>query len=512
MNSKSTPRAEFETISPTACRVSVSVPPDRFRSKLDSIYSDLAKNANIPGFRPGKAPRNILNRHYGKEKIISEATEDIIQDTLFPILKEKEISLVGTPRVDHDPWEDGSEFKYVATIEMVPPIPEVDYASLEAVLPRREMTDEILDGAVRRLRISLGESRQVKDRPVRSGDFLLLHFEAEVPDVMVESIEGERPWRYVEDVMEVEVGRGKALEGLEEQLIGMELEEIKEFELVLPDDFGDPRVRGTAANIKLRVLNIREVDLAELTEELVKERFREQGIESVDALREQVRGEIRANWAKMDERATMDQLEAYLSRAFDFPLPEGLVRGHYVDILDRALESLTRDGVQIEELVKPDNEAGRRMRKRARYQAERTVRLDLLIREVARKESIGVADEEVANYLMMLAYRQALREQDLRTLLKDRAFVENTRDDILKKKVSHFLIDKVKAERVPEEEFQSMMEKAREEGESHEKHFLESIEDPELTIREDWLATPTSGEQKGAKQPAEESGSAGESA
>jgi len=488
MTSKSTSKAEFEQLSPTACRVTVTVTPDKFRSKLDSIYNNLAKEANIPGFRPGKAPKNIIDRRFGRERIIHDATEDIIEDSLWPVLKEKELSIVGHPRIDHDDWKEGEDFNYTAVLEIIPPIPEVDYKDIKIVLQDRALNDELVDEEIEHLGYRMGESTEIKDRPVKDGDFILVDFESETPEVTIETIDGEAPWRYEQKNLEIHMGAGKMIKGLDEHITGMELEEIREFKLVLPEDFPDKRVGGKSVDVKIRVAGIREVKPVELTDDLVIEKFGEQGIEDLEGLREKIRQEIQSSWGKMDERATVDQIESYLSRTFDIPLPEGLVRSRYADIMDRTLESLKGEGTDIDKLMEKGNVSGEKIRKRARYQAERLTRIDLVMREVARKESIRVADEEIANYLMLLAYRQGLNEKDLRTLMKDPQFIAGTREELLRKKVTHFLIDKIEAERIGEEEFSKMMEEAREEGESHEKEYVENSVDPDIALQEDYLA------------------------
>jgi trigger factor len=336
---------------------------------------------------------------------------------------------------------------------------------------------------------------------------LLVDLDGEVPDVLVERLDGEDPWRLSEKAMEVELGRGKATQGLEEALRGMELEEIKEFEFALPDDFPDPRVRGKTMRAKARVRAIRVIEPAELTDDLVKERFGDQGVETVDGLKERIRLEIQSSQADMDERATIDQIEGYLTRSFDFPLPEGLVRSEFANVLDRSLAALQEGGTDIEELMRPENERGQRMRKRARFQAERITRIDLIMTEIARREAIGVAHEEIANYIMMMGYRRGLRDRDLKLLLRDGQFIESTRDEILRKKVTHFLVDKATAERVPADQFRAIMEREREQREARERAFVETAADPLLDLDEDYLApavTPSAVEPETGSEPREE--------
>jgi len=465
----------------------VTVPSDSFRRKLDSAYNELAKNSNIPGFRPGKAPRNIINRYYNKEKIHDAAVEETIEEAFWPAVKDKELILAGKPRIEPLPWKDGEDFKFVAVLEAVPPIPEVAYENIEILLPEREITDETIDEEIRKLSIRFGEATEIKDRPASNGDFVTLIFSGEVPDQTVETPEGEKVWHYDEQEMEIELGRGKALPGLEEALAGMELEELKEFDLTLPDDFADARVRSKILKAKARITKIREIKPAVIDDETVKKHFGEKGVADVGALRDKIREEIENANKSLDENSKKEQIYEFLSRMTDFPLPEGMVRGEFINSLDRILKALSDTGTDIEELMKPENERGVRIRKRTRLEAERVARVDLLLGDIARRESIGVQSDEIANYIMMMAYRQGFKEQDLKLLLKDPGFVEGTRNEILQKKVMIFLSSKVKEKKISREDFIAFVENLRKENEETTKSALESLEDPIKALETDYL-------------------------
>jgi trigger factor len=487
MAKKLSTSTEFEQTSPTTWHVAIRVPSEKFKMEQDKIYRDLATNTNIPGFRPGKAPKNILNRHFGKEQILADSYEKVIESTIWPALREKEFTIVGQPRIDFEPWTDGSEFNYRAIFEIVPPIPDIDYESITSTLPVREVTDEILLEELRRLGMRLGESKNITDRTVKNGDLLMINFNGEAPDVTINSLKGEIPWQVTNEMMEVEVGAGKAIIGLDEHLVGMELEEIKEFEFELPDDFSDHRVRGKTIQAKVRLRGIKEITPLKLTDEIIREKFNEQGLENLDDLREKMKAEIETEFSRSDGNDKADQLETSLSIMEGFPLPENLVRSKFAELIDRTLESLNSEGKDTSDLMKEDNEKGIKMRKRARYQAERMVRLDLITREIARKESIDVRHDEVANYLMMVGMRQGLQEKDIKSLLKDPQFVEGTRNDILRKKVTSFLLEKMQVERVSEEKFRGFLDTLREGELSKEKNFVDSIDDPLATFEIDYL-------------------------
>lgn len=504
MTNKPSTSAEFKQFSPTTWHVAIRVPSEKFKVEQDKIYRDLAVNTNIPGFRPGKAPRNILNRHFGKEQILADSYEKVIESTIWPALREKEFTIVGQPRIDFEPWTDGSEFNYRAVFEIVPHIPDIDYESITSMLPVREVTDEILGEELRRLSMRLGKSTAINDRSVKNGDLLMINFNGEIPDVKINSLEGDIPWHVTNEMMEVEVGAGKAIKGLDEHLVGMELEEIKEFEFELPDDFTDHRVRGKTIQAKVRLQGIKEIIPLKLTDEIIREKFNEQGLENLDDLKEKMKSEIETGFSRNDDNNKADQLETSLSNLGGFPLPENLVRGKFAELIDRTLESLRSEGKDTADLMEEDNEKGINMRKRARYQAERMVRLDLITREIARKESIDVRYEEVGNYLMMLGMQQDLQDKDIKSLLKDPQFVEGTRNDILRKKVTSFLLDKMQVERVSEEKYREFLDTLREEELSKEKDFVDSIDDPQTTFEIDYLGDALKEVKEKAREKTEE--------
>ena len=488
MPETSSVKSDFDQISPTTWHVAIQVPSDKIARELDNTYKGLAVKTDVPGFRPGKAPRNIINRTYGKDQILAETCENVIENTIWPVLKEKEITIVGRPRIDFDPWVQGQDFSYQAVFEIVPPIPDIDYESINAILPIREIDDELIDEELRKISLRFGDPERIDKRPVEEGDLVLATFDGEVPDVTVSTIEGDHPWKATSQQMEIEVGAGKTVKGLDEHLIGMELEEIKEFEFILPDDFDDYRVRGKSISAKVRIQGIMKVTPLELTDENVKARFGEHGIETLDALKDKIRGEMEIELTRTEGHEKSDQAEIFLSRTEDFPLPENLVRSKFAELIDRMMESLKADKQDTEFILKEDDEKGIAMRKRGRLQAERSVRLDLLIREIARKESIAVNNEEVANFIMMMGMRQGIQDKDIRTLIQDPNFIEGTRNDILSRKVMSFLISKMQVEKVSKEQHREHLDSVRKEELERELETLRKIEDPFKTVETDYLA------------------------
>jgi trigger factor len=478
MTADKSPQAEFERLSDTRYKIKVSVPPDSFQKKLDETYSELSKHASIPGFRPGKAPRNLLNRYFSPERIIKETADEVVEATFWPVIEKKELTIVGAPHVEQGEWREGEDFTYEATVDVLPPIPQINYEEIKITLPVREVTDEMLEDEIRAFRIRLAEATEIKGRSTQAGDFVIVAFEGLVPDVTISSVEGDAPWGFKDEKMAVELGGGKALPGLEDALLGMELEEIREFELVLPGDFSEPRVRGKSLKAKARLTSIRHLERPELTEQFITDKFGDSGIESIEQLKGKITEELNSTFAQVDDRETIDQIESFFSRNVMFPVPESMLRAEFIDILDRTLNHLKQKDVDINALMEDGNERGRELRKRAWFQAERLNRVNTILREIARKENVKTTAEDVVNYITMLAYRRGLKEKDIKALLSDRKFLEETRDEIQRKQVTHFLLGRVKPERIPMEQFREMMEKAWEESRDHEKSAIEGMEDP----------------------------------
>jgi trigger factor len=478
MTNERNPQAQFEQISPTQYKIEVVVPPEKVQEKLDFAYTELSKSASIPGFRPGHAPRGILNRMFGKDRIVKEMTDEVVEDTFWPAIKQYEFTIVGKPQITPGEMHEGEDFHYTALVEVLPPIPELKFDDIKITLPTHEVTDEVIAEEMRSLQIRLATQSSVTDRPAADDDFVEVDFESEVPDVMVNTLEGEVPWRYKESKLIIELGRGKALPGLEDALRGMVLEEIKDFDVVIPEDFQDPRVRGKKLTAKARLTGIKKLDLPELTDEFIVEKFGDAGIDNLEGLKNKIKEEVEKTYANIDERETIDQIESYLSRSIEFPLPEILVRASFADILDRTLSELQKKGKDIEKLMGPEDEAGLKIRKRAWFQAERMTRLRIILRELARKEGIRVTDENLANFIMMMAYRQGLKEKDIKLLFNDESFINDTREDLIRKQATNVILGKVSPVRVEMEKFKKLVEDAQLESMEFEEATIKTFEDP----------------------------------
>jgi trigger factor len=478
MTNDRNPQAQAEQISPTQYKIEVVVPPEKVQEKLEFAYTELSKSANIPGFRPGHAPRAIINRMFGKERIVKEMTDEVVEDTFWPAIKQYEFTIVGKPQITPGEIHEGEDFHYTALVEVLPQIPDLKFDEIKITLPVHEVTDEVIAEELRSLQIRLATPNTITDRSAADGDFVEVDFESEVPDVMVNALEGEVPWRYKEKNLIVELGRGKALPGLEDALKGMSLEEIKEFEVVVPEDFQDPRVRGKKLQAKARLTNIKNLDLPELTDEFIVEKFGDAAIDNMESLRNKIKEEVEKTYANIDERETIDQIESHLSRNIEFPLPETLVRASFADILDRTLSELQKRGGDIEKLMSAEDEAGLKIRKRAWFQAERMTRLRIILRELARKEGIRVTDENLANFIMMMAYRQGLKEKDIKLLFNDESFVNDTREDLIRRQATNFILAKVTPERVDMEKFKKLVEDAQKESMEFEEETIKTFEDP----------------------------------
>lgn len=495
----------FEQLSPTVFRLDITVPSERAVKILNDTYSELARHANISGFRPGKAPKNILNRHFGKDKIIKESSEGIVENTLWSVIRQKELTVVGRPRIDIDEWGGSEDFRYVATFEVIPQVPEIEYGDIQVKLPIRIIDDKLVDDHLHEIAVRFGSKTLITDRPARLGDIITIEFDGSVPDVMVETVEGEKAWHHFEESMKIELGSNKAIPGLEEALVGMELEEIREAEIKLPDDFADSRVRGKILKVKARLRAIVEVDPMELNDESIKERFKDLGIENLEQLKKVKKDELEAEYQRLDDLECRDQIKEYLSRRSDFPIPEGALRAEFYDLLDKVLTNLRGKGSDIEELLKPDNEEGLKLRKFSWLEAERRVRFNIHIMEIARREAIKVSEEEVANYIMYMGFRQGMKEKDLKSLLRDENFLASTHDEILKNKVLRFISSKVVPERLEINEFKKFAEEQREKSRNMDKEALASMEDPLVRIKREIIPVSTTTTEKSNQSPEQES-------
>jgi trigger factor len=374
-------RVEAQAVSSVIKDVVVELPVEAVQRELDEYYRDLARRARVPGFRPGKVPRSVLERRFGMD-VNQDVASRLVARTTAAALVEAKVEPVAEPVVQRAPVAAGTAFRYTLRCEVWPEIVPEGYDELEANAAPISVGEEDVARELERLREQRAELRPVAGRTiVQKGDHITVSYEALVDGKPFEgSIAKDR---------ELEVGAGHAVPGFEEALAGAEVGRRHTFEIVLPADIGDKKLNGKTAVFHATVAEIKERFVPALDDAFAKDVA--PNLAGLDALRAELRQHLERQAEARGRRAVHEQLVDRALERNTFDVPASLVESELEDQMREAKLSLAMMGIRPEQIAVDD----RRMRQELRPRAERRARQRVLLAAIAVRESIEVGDDEV---------------------------------------------------------------------------------------------------------------------
>jgi trigger factor len=362
---------QVEELPDNKVRLTVDVPGADVHHAVEHAASDLAASVKIPGFRKGKVPMPVLVSRIGKERLYSEAIESHISGWFWNAAARTRIRPVAQPELDYElPASDSSDWSFTATVSVLPKPEVADWSTLEVAYDEPEVPEDLVEHELNVLRSTIAELAPVDGRPAESGD-----------TVVVDLVAGDGGQRdYV-----VELGTGRLVPELEEQLIGMSAGETKQIDLDRPGDEEHAQIEAVMKEIKEKVMPPLDDELARSASEF----------DTLEELRADVEDRLRAQVeAEADEafrRLTLDKLAEASNVQVSGPLVEARTR-----TLLRELDGvMQRSGASLDTYLQMSGESPENLVERLREQAAASVAGELVLEAVADKLGIQVADEEV---------------------------------------------------------------------------------------------------------------------
>ena len=377
-------RVETERKPGSQVVLSVEVPADQVSKSIDQAYSRLAPKVRIPGFRPGKAPRPMVERELGWPTLRQEALDLLLPTAYDAALDEAGLDPIDVPRVEVEQFDRGQPMKFRATVSIKPEITLRDYKDIRVPRPNTEVTEKDVDEAVDRLRARFAELHDV-DRPVQAGDFLTVdtHILKGGATLVGES----------QTDAQLEVDKQRLVPGLADGLIGQTVNDTRDIRLKLPEDYPKKDLAGSDVTFRVTVKSIKERQLPPLDDELAKQVGRGQTLQE---LRSQIQNEmVEAAHSTDEQRFENDVLKA-LDERMEAEVPEALIeREVNRDIRD--LESRLQEqlGMRLDSYLQQTNSTLEVLRAERRPRAVQKVRLELALETVAEREGLTVSDAEV---------------------------------------------------------------------------------------------------------------------
>jgi trigger factor len=420
-------KTSVEEISSIKKKVFIEIPEDQVNKEVESFYKDLGKKAKIKGFRPGKVPRNILERYF-KDYVKTEVVQKLIQDTYPQALSEKDLQPVSPPVIDPGEFEGGKSFQYSAVIEVKPDIKLEGYTGLKIEGKKEEVKDEEVEERLRALQNLHANLKTISEaRPIQAGDYVIVDYEASMGG---KPLEGGKAIDFT-----VEVGSGQFIPALEEKLIGLKPEEEKEIEVSFPEDYGYQKWAGKTISFHVKIKEIKEKILPPLDDEFAKDLG---DYSSFEELKAKLKGEIEKEKELVLERQLKDQVVDQLLEANPFEVPESLVEEQAKAMVSDTKLKLAAQGVVLKNLGVTEE----KLQEDYKAMAQKQVKTFLILDKIASQEGIAVTDEEADDRLKEMAERMHQKFDVVKRYYEKNGLLPEVKAGIIRDKILNFLLEK----------------------------------------------------------------------
>ncbi len=408
-------------------KVNIEIPEEDVTKEIDSFYEGLKKKAKIKGFRPGKVPRNILERYF-KDYVKTEVLQKLIQDTYPKAFSEASLHPVAAPVIDPQELESGKPFQYSAIVEVKPEIKTEGYFGLKIEGKKEEVKEEEIEERLRGLQNLHANLKTISEaRPIQNGDYVIIDYEARMDEKPLE--EG----RAID--FTVEVGGGRFIPALEEKLIGLKLEDEKEIPVPFPEDYGYKKWAGKTISFRVKVKEIKEKILPPLDDEFAKDLG---NYSSLEELKAQLKKEIEREKDLVLDRQLKDQVVDQLLQANPFEVPESLVEAQAKSLVSDIKLRLASQGIDLKSVDMSEEKLLQEHRERA----ERQVKTFLILEKISEQEGITVTDEEVEARLSEISERSHQKLDVVKRYYEKNELIPELKAGILGDKTLSYLLQK----------------------------------------------------------------------
>jgi trigger factor len=368
----------------SAVILEVEVPAERLTRAVDEAVRALSRRTRVAGFRPGKAPRPVLERALPPGAVLDEAVDRLVQVAYRDALIEQALLPLTNPDVEIVQAEEGKPLIFKATVQVRPEVELGDYKNFNFRPEIETIDDEKVERVVEELRDQNGTLAPVEDRGAQKGDYTVIKFEGSSGGVPFEGGTAER--------MPLIIGDERLIPGFEDNLVGLSVGDTKGFDVTFPDDYGEESLRGKQAHFEVEVRELREKVLPDKDDDFARSMGE---FEDLPALRVGIQERLERNALDKARHQFADQIIEYAVANATLDLPDILLEQEVEVMHDEFRASLARQGVSEEAYLKVTNKTSADMHADFRPDAEKRVKVLLVLSKVAEAEGITISDADV---------------------------------------------------------------------------------------------------------------------
>lgn len=412
--------------------LAITIPQEDVDKAAAEIYRDIAKNVNIKGFRPGKAPKSVIKNFYG-DYVTGELTKKLVSDSLEKAVTDNELPVVSMPDIAGEPQAvEGQDFSFTAAFDLKPEVSPQQYTGFNLKKLKSAVSDADIDGVIEQLRSNYAEVKEIEDAGYAAvqGDYVVVNIEcAEEPSLKREH-------------MSIEAGGRSVFPGLETAVMAMKIGDTVDASVSFPEDHFMEQMRGRTVTLNVTAAGLRQKIKPVLDDEFAKKVRPE--AESLGDLRQAISDDIK----QRIENETRDQLERQVGDALvaanPFDLPASMIDMQANMSLRNMAQRFSSQGMKIEDIF-PDLDE---LRKENRISSEKIVRVALLVDAIAKELNLEVGDADIDKEIEEVAARYQVPADMVKQNMQSAGGFEEMKFGILERKVFDYIVENSDVEEV----------------------------------------------------------------
>ena len=412
-------------------KLNVTIEAEKFDEAIKKVYFKSAKYFNIPGFRKGKAPMNIVEKYYGKEIFYEDAFNEVVPEELEKAVEENKLEVVSRPDIDVTQIGKGQDLIFTAVFQTKPEAELGKYKGVEIKKIEYKVTDEDVEHELGHMQEHNSRLISVEDRPVEKGDIANINFEGFVDGVAFEGGKAENH--------DLEIGSNTFIPGFEDQIIGMKIDEEKDIKVKFPDEYFSKDLAGKDATFKVKVNEIKKKELPTLDDEFAKD------VSEFDTLKE-LKESIKEKQQKQnDERAKYETQDAVIKAVCEnvkVDIPSGMIETETENMLKDMEQRLAYQGLKLDQYLQMMGKTREEMQKEYEPQATEAIKSRLALEAVIKAEKIEVPEIDVDEKIKEMAKNYG-KEND-EEFLKNENVRNYIKQGLESEKAIEFLVENAK--------------------------------------------------------------------
>ena len=413
---------QVEKLEKNMAKLTVEVPAEDVEKAIQGAYQKMKKSINIPGFRKGKAPRQLIEKMYGKEVFYNDAVDAMLPKAYSDAVEECGEEIVSYPKINVEQIESGKPFIFTAEVAVKPAVTLGEYKGIQVEKAPVEVTEEEIQAEVDKEREANSRTVTVEDRAVQKGDIATIDFEGFVDGVAFDGGKGEN--------YDLEIGSNTFIPGFEDQLVGAEIGKELDVNVTFPEEYGAKELAGKAAVFKCKVNGIKVKELPEADDEFAQEVSE---FDTLDAYKEDIKANLLKKKEEEAQRVKEDAVIEKIIEGAQMDIPEAMVEYQTQQMLDDFGRRMQSQGLSLEQYFQFTGMTEDQYKEQMKPRALQNIQSRLVLEAVAAAEKLEATEEDLDAEYAKMAEQYKLDVEKVKEIFGEYQKEELKKDIVIQK-------------------------------------------------------------------------------